>query len=238
VNLKEFRLLRGNYDYPVWNRAMELCGIFIYAVVSVLLAWEVLQGLAMAFAGPVPGMSPVFFWPLVVAVPIVAYVAADFVSGIVHCAADNFGHERTPIFGTAFIKPFREHHRDPKAITRHDFVESNGNSCIVNLLVLLPLYVYLPVAHNAYAFLAGVFTLAFTLAILGTNQFHKWAHMDMPPNFVRRMQRAGLILRPSHHEVHHTAPFDRYYCITTGWLNPAVEKLGMFEWLVRTFKRP
>ena len=44
--------------------------------------------------------------------------------------------------------------------------------------------------------------------------------------------------KPDVHQVHHTAPFDRYYCITTGWLNPAIEKLGWFDWLVRTFKRP
>ncbi len=51
---------------------------------------------------------------------------------------------------------------------------------------------------------------------MATNQFHKWAHSDDPPRAVRALQRWRLILSPARHDAHHTAPFDTFFCITTG----------------------
>src|SRR4051812_4331971 len=73
-----------------------------------------------------------------------AYVATDMISGDVHWAADTVGHEDVPFLGLNFIRPFREHHTDQKAITHHDFVETNGNNCIVVFLPLALAFLALP----------------------------------------------------------------------------------------------
>ncbi len=236
MKYRDFPLLGGKYQYPVWERAMEVGAIFVYVVVAVLLGIETVRGGTAMLDERIAG-GEIGLWALVVGVPLGAYLAADFVSGLVHCAADNFGDERTPLFGPAFVKPFRDHHRDPLDITSHDFVEANGNSCLVNLFVLVPTYAFVPVAHHGAALVWGVFILFFTAAITMTNQIHKWAHMEAPPAAVVMMQRWGMILTKNVHQVHHTVPFDRFYCITNGWMNPLLDKLKAFELLVKVVKR-
>ena len=39
----------------------------------------------------------------------------------------------------------------------------------------------------------------------------------------------GLILSPEHHKTHHTAPFETYYCITHGMLNPLLARARFFR---------
>lgn len=235
MNYRDFPLLGGKYQYPVWERAMEVAAIAIYVSVAALLGYEVMHGAKAMLDERISG-GELGVWALVVGVPLFAYLAADVASGLVHCAADNIGNERTPIFGPAFIKPFRDHHRDPKDITAHDFVEANGNSCLINLFVLIPTFLFVPVAQNGFALVWGLFILFFTAAITMTNQVHKWAHTETPPPIVAALQRSGLILTKGVHQVHHTVPFNRYYCITNGWMNPLLDKLRLFELLVKLVK--
>lgn len=156
------------------------------------------------------------------------YVSADFLSGFVHWAGDTIGDENTPLFGPNFVRPFRHHHVDPKDITRHDFIETNGNNCIVVAPALLVL-LWLAPDVTGVAFYLCLYAACTLFFVFCTNQLHKWAHTDAAPPLVRLLQRWRLILSPEHHALHHASPQDRSYCITVGWMNPLLDRVGFFR---------
>lgn len=210
--------------YHAWYRYVEIFGIVAFAVLIALIVRRTAhyaEGRGFLIASAV--MS--------------GYIMADFISGFVHWLADTWGSTTMKGIGPALIRPFREHHVDPKAITRHDFIETNGNNCLISLWVGC-ICVFMPIEVEGYQSL-----LIFIMVSLGsmifwvmmTNQFHKWSHCDEQElgAVVKFLQRTHLILPVRHHGIHHTAPFDTYYCITTGWLNWPLAKLGFYRHLER-----
>ncbi len=203
-------------------RAVEIASITVYAAMMVALV-----------ARLVPYGSD-FTW-LLVAAFLCGFLAADFVSGFVHWLADTWGAVDMPVIGKALLRPFREHHIDPKAITRHDFIETNGSNCLISIptaciCLATPLG---PGPWQAGRLFVATSLGAMILWVMATNQFHKWSHTDRPPTLVGWLQRAHLILPPAHHALHHRAPFTRYYSITVGWLNWPLDRLGFYPFLER-----
>ncbi|MSQ84896.1 MAG: kua-ubiquitin conjugating enzyme hybrid localization domain protein [Myxococcales bacterium] len=207
------------------HRFLEIFGIAGFCLLEMFLAWR-----AIAHSQSVLDAL------VIVGAVLVGFVAADFMSGLVHWAFDRYGSVDTPLFGPNFILPFREHHTDPKGITYHDFVETNGNNCIVTVPILAGAASIDP-SWGAFAVFTSCFLGAMCLFVFGTNQFHKWAHQDDPPHWVQALQRWRLILDTPGHDIHHKAPFETYYCITTGWLNPLLAKIRFFELMETTIFR-
>jgi hypothetical protein len=164
---------------------------------------------------------------LTVGALVAGYLFADFMSGCVHFFFDRFLEETTPVIGPAFVKPFRIHHTDPLDITRHGFLPTNGSNSLVTVVPLLGLFV-IDITHAAGFFFVAVIVVA-SLATFGTNQFHKWAHEPVPHPAVAWLQRHHWILPVDHHAIHHTWPHEAHYCITTGWMNAFLLRVGFWK---------
>lgn len=167
----------------------------------------------------------------------IGLLSADFVAGFVHWAADTWGTVDWPIVGQSLIRSFREHHVDQEAITRHDFIETNGSNCLVSLPVLVA-GILVPIdSDKKWQLVILTSTLFLTLWVFMTNQIHKWAHQEHPSRVVDFLQRYHLILPRDHHALHHAAPYMKHYCITTGWLNPLFARTNFFRHLERIIHR-
>ncbi|HTP62922.1 MAG TPA: fatty acid desaturase CarF family protein [Burkholderiales bacterium] len=179
-------------------RALEIAAIALFFAL-----------LALSFPGISPGHIPL--------AALGGWLLADLLSGLVHWALDSFGSVCTPVVGPALIRPFREHHADPAAMTGHGFAEVNGASCLGSLPLLASCFFVDGFPHALLAFTSA--------GILLTNQCHKWAHAVSPPAFVRLLQKARLVLNAAEHAKHHKPPYDSHFCTANGWLNRPLDWL-------------
>jgi len=207
---------KPSYSYARSHRLLEFCGLTCSPVLTI--ATGVLAVRALSEGG---------VW-LAALSCFAGLCLADFGSGLVHWSADTYGSPTMPIFG-GFVRTFREHHADQVDITRHDFVETNGDASIFSIPVHV---VLLCVIQDAFALFC---VLGLFVGSYFNSQIHKWAHAAERPWLVRQLQRTRILLSPSHHSRHHSGPHLTHYCITNGWMNTLLDSIGFFrklEWLL------
>lgn len=149
------------------------------------------------------------------------WLAADLSSGVFHWWQDRCTRESWPVIGPWLISPSRLHHREPLAFLNNGFLLRNraaiGTSICVGGLYL---YLFGPSVALAFSTLGGAIT----------TQVHTWTHRpSKAPKIVRVLQETGVLQSAKHHAGHHRPPSDRNYCILTGWLNPMLDALRVWE---------
>jgi ubiquitin-conjugating enzyme E2 variant len=171
--------------------------------------------------------------PVVVGAAFVGILTCDLVSGLVHWACDTFFSENTPVIGRTLIEPFREHHRDPLAITRRTFLRVSSSNLLVVGCLLGLVSSWHVISAVPYSPFVDVWVASFACAAALTNQLHKWAHLSHVPWPIARLHATGAILTPAHHARHHAVESGGAFCITVGWLNPILDRIGLFSALER-----
>lgn len=168
---------------------------------------------------------------------LLAWLLADFVTGIVHWAQDKLLNESTFKFLNRVKADNELHHERPAAMLRGSWWENIDTSApflwplgIVLIAAGCPPVVYLTVFFASIA-----------------NIIHRFAHtpkaqLSMP---VRLIQTTGLFISFDHHAKHH---YDANgvikkenttirYCPMTNWLNPILDALHFFQFLEMAVRR-
>jgi ubiquitin-conjugating enzyme E2 variant len=219
VQQQDAKELAKHYTWK--KRLLETCSVLVFVV---LYGFALARARSLDLGSHALLLGGAFF---------AGMVAADLVSGLVHWLADTWGTVEVPILGPTLIKNFREHHADPKALTRKGLIETNGDNCMIVLPApIWSLFVPVDDARPEWLFVYA-FSLSLTFWIMLTNQIHKWAHLEWDELSapVRFLMRTRLILSVAEHKIHHTIPYESHYCITTGWLNAPLARIGFFRWM-------
>jgi len=155
---------------------------------------------------------------------VFSLVVTDLISGLLHVVLDNpRSLKLAPIRGLA--EGFQRHHEKPANIYE------------------MPLYQHLYVMHMPLTFLfvavlpfqnpsMHVVFLSMVVGLHLMQMCHLWAHLpaERVPGPVRLLQKVGVLLSKREHDLHHSPPYDRDFCIMTGVcnrpLNAAVSVIG------------
>lgn len=156
---------------------------------------------------------------------LAGWLLADFLGGLAHWLEDRVLSERLPLIGRTIVAPNRLHHADPRAFLEKGLVERSWSTWLVVGLVALPWCIlWGPSVVLGAAVVGGCMTVP----------VHYWAHAPRTaPEAVKVLQEIGLVQSPKGHARHHRPPQTESYCPLTDWLNPVLDKVGLWRLLDR-----
>ncbi len=163
---------------------------------------------------------------------IIAWLLADFLTGLVHWWEDRALLDHSRI---AFLNGVRRdndlHHRCPPHFLSLSWWQNINTTAPFAWIGSLGLW---------FAGVPPVICLAIFFAGFG-NLVHRWSHEKRKqlPVLVRVAQKSGLFISQSHHNGHH---FKRgklvlrhesriRYCVMTNWLNPILDYVRFWRFL-------
>ena len=147
---------------------------------------------------------------------------ADFMAGVVHWLLDNHLSENTWIIGHA-VTDNRMHHAQPMFFLSKTFVQRNMGATL-SALAAATLFIVL---GASWWFIVPAFVTG-ALA----NEIHAYTHRLRRPKWVKFLQFTRLMQPPAQHGGHHKRPLTNY-CPVTGYLNPLLTRIGLWDKLDR-----
>ena len=149
---------------------------------------------------------------------IPGWVVADLIAGIVHWFGDSYSG-----YGMEFLfHDFLEHHREPSAMLKRDYFQISFDTYILYILA-------------SFAGLSNSFMTCVALFAMQANFCHRESHKYNKAHWTFKiLQSLGLSISPKAHHVHHTIPYNRDYCVFSGFLNPLLQYIDFWRRVERT----
>ncbi len=155
---------------------------------------------------------------------VVAYVATDFINGLVHMLVDN-NTNYTSVVGP-YIAAFHLHHAKLVYAIKHPvkiyFIESGHKFWLLGYLVGLTVLQLLINVNSLLEFFLVVIGVFSSVAEVS----HYWCHNEKQTNqCIQWLQRIGVLLSLKHHRAHHVED-NVSYAFLNGCTDPLLNRIA------------
>lgn len=168
---------------------------------------------------------------------LIAWLLADFLTGVVHWFEDRYMDKYSLNFLNSLAEENDLHHRKPTAMTLNSGWTNMRSAAAIGWplaailwLIGCPLWIWLIPFFASFG-----------------NLVHRWAHMPKHrlPSWIRLMQRIGLFISYQHHDLHHRSMRQLIpkhlagykFCPMTNWVNPILDAVRFWHGLEWTLAR-
>ena len=169
-----------------------------------------------------------FVWVWYVFQVFLLWIAADFITGVIHWWEDAYGNPNWPIIGKYIVEPNLIHHKQPTKLLEGSYWNRINTSFFAAAII------------GGILWLVGLYSWQMIVCLLFCvqgNEVHSMSHRpDKASNtVVRFLQKTGLLQSKRMHRWHHRAPYETNFCIMSDFTNPILNAIGFWrklEWLI------
>ena len=163
-----------------------------------------------------------FRWTWYLLQTFLLWIAADFITGIIHWWEDAYGNPNWKIIGKYIVEPNLVHHKQPNKLLEGSYWTRINTSFFAAAIIGMILYL---LGLHSWQIIVGL------LFCIQGNEIHAMSHRPdkTTSRLVRFLQKTGLFQSKKMHRWHHKAPYDTNFCIMSDFVNPTLNKIQFWK---------
>ncbi len=150
------------------------------------------------------------------------WVAADFITGVIHWWEDTYGNPKWKILGKFVVEPNLVHHKQPHKLLEGSYWNRINTSFFAALMIggILTLF----------SLLTWQVVVCLLFCVQG-NQVHAMSHLPdrTTGKFINWLQKTGIFQSKKMHRWHHKAPYETNFCVRSDYVNPILNKIHFWR---------
>ncbi len=165
---------------------------------------------------------PFFRWMWYTLEVFLLWIAADFITGMIHWWEDAYGNPNWKIIGKYVVEPNLVHHEQPHKLLEGSYWTRINTSFFA--AAIMGTILWLIGLHSWQVIVCLLFCIQ-------GNEVHAMSHRPdkITGLLARFLQKTGIFQSKKMHRWHHKAPYETNFCIMSDFVNPILNKIAFWK---------